>query len=753
MTIDVSKEPLGSTSPNVLFVNARNTDFAVNSITQAIWTDRFGRGRKTLWGMEQEFITQLLSQKQRFNLFIQDSGYKVIGEYSAGPLTITEYNQIIHHDNELWKLTAATGLPFTTTGNDATSWSNDKAHFVSVGDAALRADLSSDKYQFIAGTNNLLTAPAELVYGPGKVTISGKEFTNFIPGLDILHSSIYMTPEDAIYGAGLGFPVGGNGNFNVILSIGSHPEKATGINRSTLLGTNNLVKPINVDRCEAFGNTALQNMLFGERTTAIGTTSCQYLGINDPQGDGHNWFGTAESGGLLPGQPGWDYGGFETANPGIGAKIAAFNNFAKVPTDCGRVVGVGRNTFNGTVLARNSTAVGYRASASAYAVEGQTSLGTDAFRSAIFVDASEAIGYLAATNWQEGSRNTIAGNQSAANVVRGSNSIHLGAFAGSAFTDSNWNIFLGVGAGNNISTTATLTPSYCLAIGHDIQGNLGSLIAGRMDTRVLGVNTLPDKIKGTLHVRTSDFGADVAAHSNADDLIVEMSGSAGMTIRSGAGAFGSMMFANPTVQNRAGFVYNHATDVLAIRAGGGDRCLVDSGAFYPGTDNALAIGKPSNRPSVIYAGTATINTSDVRHKTDIEELNAIERVVAMKLKGLIRRYKFLDAIADKGDEARYHVGVIAQEVKAAFEAEGLIAEDYGILCYDEWEDQYETIPAETVSHPAEYSTLVDGKGNPLVLKEAWEEVIKPEETVQTLVAGNRYGIRYEELLCFIIAAI
>ncbi|UQI38492.1 hypothetical protein [Citrobacter freundii] len=61
--------------------------------------------------------------------------------------------------------------------------------------------------------------------------------------------------------------------------------------------------------------------------------------------------------------------------------------------------------------------------------------------------------------------------------------------------------------------------------------------------------------------------------------------------------------------------------------------------------------------------------------------------------------------------------------------------------------------AETISHPAEYSTLVDGNGNPLVLKEAWEEVVKPEETVKTLAAGNRYGIRYEELLCFIIAAI
>ncbi|MFO3906256.1 tail fiber domain-containing protein [Enterobacter hormaechei] len=753
MTKYATKNPLGSTDPRDLFDNAQNADFAVNSITAAIWTDRFGRGRKTLWGMEQEFIAQLLSQKQRFNMFIQDSGYKVIGEYSAGPLTITEYNQIIHYDNELWKLTAATALPFTTTGNDATSWGNDKAHFVSVGDAALRADMSSDKYQFIAGTNNLLTAPAELVYGPGKVTISGKEFTNFIPGLDILHSSIYMTPEDAINGAGLGFPSGGNGNLNAILSVGAHPETATSINRSAALGTQNFIHPIQIDRCEAFGNGALMKMLFGERTTAIGTISCQYLGINDPQGEGHNWFGTAESGGFLPGQPGWDYGGFETANPGIGAKIAAFKDFAKAPGDCGRVVGVGRNTFNGTVLARNSTALGYRASASAYAVEGQTAVGADAFRSAIFVNASEAIGYLAATNWQEGQRNLIAGNQAAANVIRGSNSLHLGAFAGSNFTDSNWNLFIGVGGGNGSYGNGITTPSYHLAIGHDISGVLGHLIAGKMDSRVLGINTLPEKVKGTLHIRTSDFGPDTAPHSNGDDLIVESSGNTGMTIRSGATGFGTILFASPTIQNRAGLVYNHSTDVLAIRAGGGDRCLADSGAFYPGTDNAISFGKPANRPTVIYSMTGTINTSDARLKTQVEELSAVERVVALKLKALIRRYKFLDAVEDKGDKARQHFGIIAQAVKGAFESEGLVAEEYGILCYDEWDDQYETISAEIVSHPAEYSTLVDGNGNPLVLKEAWEEVVKPEETVLKLAAGNRYSIRYEELLCFIIAAI
>ncbi|MEG9767514.1 hypothetical protein V6X15_20760, partial [Enterobacter hormaechei] len=143
MTTYFTKEPLGSTSPYVLFDNAQNFDYALNDITQAIWKDRFGRNRKTYWGWEQESAAQLLSQEQRFNTFIQNSGYDVIGEYTAGPLTISEYNQLIRYNNELWKLKATTDVPFTTTGNDAASWVNDSAHFVSVGDAALRQELAS----------------------------------------------------------------------------------------------------------------------------------------------------------------------------------------------------------------------------------------------------------------------------------------------------------------------------------------------------------------------------------------------------------------------------------------------------------------------------------------------------------------------------------------------------------------------------------------------------------------------------------
>lgn len=179
MTTYFTKEPLGSTSPYVLFDNSQNFDYALNDITQAIWKDRFGRNRKTYWGWEQESAAQLLNQQQRFNTFIQSSGYKVIGEYTAGPLTLTEYNQLIRYQDAFWKLTATTDIPYTTTGNDAASWANDSLHFVSVGDAALRQELAAP-----GGVS--LIGPGVMSRGIDKFSIFGGNLgENATPGLRV----------------------------------------------------------------------------------------------------------------------------------------------------------------------------------------------------------------------------------------------------------------------------------------------------------------------------------------------------------------------------------------------------------------------------------------------------------------------------------------------------------------------------------------------------------------------------------------
>jgi hypothetical protein len=161
-------------------------------------------------------------------------------------------------------------------------------------------------------------------------------------------------------------------------------------------------------------------------------------------------------------------------------------------------------------------------------------------------------------------------------------------------------------------------------------------------------------------------------------------------------------------------VYTNATERVRIESGG---------VVRPGADNTQTLGSASFRWSVVYAGTGTINTSDEREKQQIANLDDAERRVAVAIKGLVKKYKYNDAVALKGDDARIHVGVIAQEVIAAFAAEGLDATRYALLCHDTWEAK----PEET-----------DDEGN----------VINPG-----IEAGERYGIRYDELLAFMIAAL
>ncbi|MGB5905752.1 MAG: tail fiber domain-containing protein [Xanthobacteraceae bacterium] len=146
-----------------------------------------------------------------------------------------------------------------------------------------------------------------------------------------------------------------------------------------------------------------------------------------------------------------------------------------------------------------------------------------------------------------------------------------------------------------------------------------------------------------------------------------------------------------------------------------------SGHFLPGADNTMNVGSASKRAKEIFAGTGTINTSDAREKEWRGGLSEAELRVAKRISKLIGIYRWLDAITEKGDAARLHVGVTAQDVKAAFEAEGLDGFDYGLLCYDEWD-----------ARPA----VVDDDGN---------------VEVPAREAGDRYGVRYDELWAFVAA--
>ena len=146
----------------------------------------------------------------------------------------------------------------------------------------------------------------------------------------------------------------------------------------------------------------------------------------------------------------------------------------------------------------------------------------------------------------------------------------------------------------------------------------------------------------------------------------------------------------------------------------------------------------SGRWNQLYATNTSISTSDVRLKQNIEPLDEAEKRVGITLKGLIKKYKWKSAAERKGDAARYHVGVIAQDVEQAFIDEGLDGFNYGILCRDiEWvnpDPQDETIEkdGQKIIKPADRVSSVE--------KEGWTKQV-------TL------SVRYEELLAFVISAL
>ena len=150
------------------------------------------------------------------------------------------------------------------------------------------------------------------------------------------------------------------------------------------------------------------------------------------------------------------------------------------------------------------------------------------------------------------------------------------------------------------------------------------------------------------------------------------------------------------------------------------RFLMTPTAASPGADNAQSGGAASLRYTQIYAVSGTINTSDAREKEIVGGLDAAETRVSRRILKAIVKYRWKDAIREKGESARLHVGLTAQAVHAAFAAEGLDAARYAMWCQDEI--------METIDDPELGS-------------------------IERPTGETRQGLRYDQLMIFLIAAL
>ena len=170
-------------------------------------------------------------------------------------------------------------------------------------------------------------------------------------------------------------------------------------------------------------------------------------------------------------------------------------------------------------------------------------------------------------------------------------------------------------------------------------------------------------------------------------------------------------------------------------------------AFGPSTtngsnrDNTMDIGWSSNRFDDIFATNGTIQTSDANEKQDVAALTATEMLVAASISGLFKTFRWIDSVADKGDNARTHTGVIAQDVQAAFIAEGLDAGDYALFTSATWWETQTDVAAVEADEDNEIEAA-----DAYTRTDTFDTL---DEAPDGATERTRMGIRYPELLAFV----
>ncbi len=326
----------------------------------------------------------------------------------------------------------------------------------------------------------------------------------------------------------------------------------------------------------------------------------------------------------------------------------------------------------------------------------------------------------------------VAGNIGSTGTISSTSVLNCN---GSGSTDSQVNI----GVGRNANGYAFLD-----LIGDTTYTDYGLRII-RNNSGANTTSVIQHRGTGTLGLLTQEAAAIQFSTNNSEKMRIDSSGNLLVGTTSAYGTTG-------TTINAAGLVYSSAsgdragqfdrttsdgeivrfsksgTTVGSIGTTNGDLTIFSTAADHGGvrfaaagilpldnsgalSDNTQDIGQSNQRWKDIYATNGTIQTSDINEKQDIEDLSEAENRVAVAAKGLLKKYRWKSAVEEKGDNARYHFGIMAQDLQQAFSAEGLDAGNYGVFISSTWTD----------------------------------ETTGEEKT--------RLGVRYSELLAFIIAGI
>lgn len=261
------------------------------------------------------------------------------------------------------------------------------------------------------------------------------------------------------------------------------------------------------------------------------------------------------------------------------------------------------------------------------------------------------------------------------------------------------------------------------------------------------------------------FGRDRSADWYLDQ---NGSGDAFVSLGSGVGITG----VKSNNRNELWLNQNGATRLLLNQGGAAlYGSLTLSGYYGFSSDNTWSFGLPNGRASNIYCATSTISTSDKRTKKWIGALSSDELTAFKDIERSIGKYQFIDAIVEKGakslniwgdadviasryDEvlaagellARWHCGVLAQDIADILTHHGLDPMRYAFLCYDIWDAE----PAITEQSAIPARPAILAKDGSVITPEVPAVPNVPGR--EALASGDRWGIRYSVLEMYLRAA-
>ena len=212
--------------------------------------------------------------------------------------------------------------------------------------------------------------------------------------------------------------------------------------------------------------------------------------------------------------------------------------------------------------------------------------------------------------------------------------------------------------------------------------------------------------------------------------------------------------ANGLVLGGSSSVFRSATTVdIACNSdptalGGTIRWRFYDTGLRPFADNTYNFGQASFRIKDAYFANAPTVSSDATLKTNPEAISDLSEMLSSDKDSILDAwgdisvvaYRWLDAISMKGEGARWHFGVIAQQVRDVFQAHGIDGTRFGLLCYDEWDDIFEPVMAteEIVDSSGELVTVEYDTGEKKLVKKAGSSWgIRPDQCAWIEAAYQR----------------